>query len=282
MPGELEGQVAVVTGSGRGFGRTIAQRLADAGAAVVVTARSKDEIDETAKLIEAAGGRAVAAAADVTNRADVERLREVAESNFGPVTFAIHNAGVPWPFGPIWYVDPDRWWAAQEVHVRGSMYMIHTFVPAMVEAGGGRYLVITSGAGVRIATHVNGYGIAKSTQIRIVQYLAREGAEAGIKAFACHPGDVLTGISDLTMADPDAQRYAPGFVDRLNSRKAAHEDGTEGLEACAAMCVKLGSGRYDALSGRYLTPTDDYDAMVAEAAPIDEAALGVTMPHSLA
>ena len=282
MAAELEGQVAVVTGSGRGFGRTIAQRLADAGAAVVVTARTQDEIDETVKLIEAAGGRAVAQTADVASREDIERLRDVAEKNFGPVTLAIHNAGVPWPFGPIWYVDPDRWWAAQEVHVRGGMYMIHTFVPPMVEAGGGRYIVITSGAGVRIATHVNGYGIAKSTQIRIAQYLAREGADAGIKAFACHPGDVLTGISDLTMNDPDAQRFAPGFVDRLTSRKAADEDGTEGLEACARLCVRLGSGAYDILSGRYLTPTDDLDALAKENAPIDEAALGVTMPHSLA
>jgi NAD(P)-dependent dehydrogenase (short-subunit alcohol dehydrogenase family) len=282
MAGVLDGQVAVVTGSGRGFGRTIAQRLADQGASVVVTARTQDEIDETVKLIEQAGGKAVAATADVAKREDIEHLREVAEENFGTVTLAIHNAGVPWPFGPIWYVDPDRWWAAQEVHVRGGLYMIHTFVPPMIEAGGGRYIVITSAAGVRIATHVNGYGVAKSTQIRTVQYLDNEGRESGISAFACHPGDVLTGISDITMADPDAQKFAPGFVNRLTERKGADEDGTEGLEACARLCVRLGSGAYDGLSGRYLTPTDDLDAMLAENAPIDQAALGVTIPHSLA
>jgi NAD(P)-dependent dehydrogenase (short-subunit alcohol dehydrogenase family) len=280
VAGELEGQVAVVTGSGRGFGRTIAQRLADAGANVVVTARTTAEIDDTVALIEEAGGRSVAVRADVRSREDIEHLRGVAESEFGPVTLAVHNAGVPWPFGPIWHVDPDTWWEAQEVHVRASLYMIHTFVPSMVEHGGGRFIVITSAAGVRIRTNVNGYGIAKSTQIRIAQYLAREGAEHHIAAFACHPGDVLTGLSDLTMADPDAQRYASGFVERLSSRKAAHEDGTEGLEACGRLCVRLGSGRYDELSGRYLTPTDDLDALVAEHASLDDASLGLTSARS--
>ena len=279
---ELDGQVAVVTGSGRGFGRAIAQRLADAGASVVVTARTQSEIDDTVRLIEQAGGKAVAIAADVAKREDIERVRLVAEDTYGAVTLVINNAGVPWPFGPIWYVDPDRWWAAQEVHVRAGMYMIHTFVPTMIENGGGRYIVITSMAGVRIATNINGYGIAKSTQIRIAQYLAREGAPYNIRAFACHPGNVLTGISDLTMADPDAQRFAPGFVEQLSNRKSHNEDGTEGLEACARLCVNLGSGRFDALSGRYLEPTDDLQGLVDANAPIDDAALGVQIPHSLA
>jgi NAD(P)-dependent dehydrogenase (short-subunit alcohol dehydrogenase family) len=276
VAGELEGQVAVVTGSGRGFGRTIARHLADAGASVIVTARTREEIVETVGLIEESGGHAVAIPADVRSREDIEHLRSVAESEFGPVTIAIHNAGVPWPFGPIWHVDPDVWWEAQEVHVRASLYMIHTFVPSMVERGGGRVIIIASAAGVRISANINGYGVAKSTQIRIAQFLAREGAANNIVAFACHPGDVLTGISDLTIADPDARRFAAGFVERLTNRKAAHEDGAEGLEACGRLCVRLGSGRYDELSGRYLTPADDLDALVAEHASLDDATLGLT------
>jgi NAD(P)-dependent dehydrogenase (short-subunit alcohol dehydrogenase family) len=271
----LDGQVAVVTGSGRGFGRAIALGLAAEGASVVVTARSQDEIDETVELIEKAGGKAVAATSDVTKRADIENLRTVAEATFGPVTFAIHNAGVPWPFGPTWYVDPDRWWAAQEVHVRAEMYMIHTFVPPMLENGGGHFVVITSLGGVRVGTYGSGYGVAKSTQIRVAQYLGAEGADEGVFAFAVHPGNVLTGISDLTMADPDAQKYRPDFVDMLTTRKAADEDGSEGLKACADLCVKLGSGKYDGLTGRYLQPDDDLDAMLAAGGEVPGASLGV-------
>ena len=279
MAQDLQGQVAVVTGSGRGFGRAISMGLAEAGAAVVVTARSTDEIEETAKLIEQAGGHAFPVACDVTKRADIENLRTVAEREFGPVTYAIHNAGVPWPFGPTWYVDPDRWWAAQEVHVRAEMYMIHTFVPAMIERGGGRFVVITSLGGVRVGKYGSGYGVAKSTQIRVAQYLGAEGAEEGVYAFAVHPGNVLTGISDLTMADPDAQRFRPDFVENLTTRKQSEEDGSAGLKACADLCVKLGSGRYDALSGRYLQPDDDLDAMILRGGEVDGASLGVVFPR---
>ncbi len=163
MAGLLDGQVAVVTGSGRGFGRAIALGLAAEGASVVVTARSQPEIDETVSLIEAAGGAAVAATCDVTQRADIENLRTVAEKAFGPVTLALHNAGVPWPFGPTWYVDPDRWWEAQTVHVRAELYMIHTFVAPMVESGnGGRFIVTSSMGGVRVGPNISGYGVAKS------------------------------------------------------------------------------------------------------------------------
>lgn len=272
---DLAGQVAVVTGSGRGFGRAIAMGLARAGAAVVVTARSKDEIDETAELVAAAGGRAVAVPGDVTERSDIEHLRTVAEHELGTVTLAVHSAGVPWPFGPIWYVDPDRWWTAQAVHVRAEMYLIHALVPTMIERGGGRFIVISSHGGVHIGVNGSGYGVAKSTQIRVAQFLAAEGAEHGVFAFAVHPGNVLTGISDLTMADPDAQRFRPEFVASLTQRKQANEDGSAGLSACADLCVRLATGTYDQLSGRFLQPDDDLDALLAQGGQVDEASLGV-------
>jgi NAD(P)-dependent dehydrogenase (short-subunit alcohol dehydrogenase family) len=256
---ELQGQVAVVTGSGRGFGRAIAAGLAAAGAAVVVSSRTQSEIDEVTKSIEGAGGQALGQLADVTNLADIEALRVSAESKFGPVTLAVHNAGVPWPFGPTWLVDPARWWGAQQVHVLGAMHVISTFVPGMVERRGGRVVVISSAGGTRVAPYLSGYGVAKNSQIRLVEFLGHEGHNAGgVAAFAVHPGDELTGISDLTMNDPDAQRWLPWFVEHLHSKEG--EDSTAGFKACADLVVKLGTGRYDRLSGQYLTPTDDLDA----------------------
>ena len=259
MDSELDGQVAVVTGSGRGFGRAIAQGLAEAGAAVVVTSRTQSEIDKTVESIQDAGGTALGQVADVTSLADIQALRETAEEKFGPVTLAVHNAGVPWPFGPTWFVDPARWWSAQQVHVLGAMHVISTFVPGMVERRGGRVVVISSAGGTRVAPYLSGYGVAKNTQIKLIEFLGHEGHEAGgVTAFAVHPGDELTGISDLTMNDPDAQHWLPWFVEHLHSKIG--EDSSAGFKACADLVVKLGTGRYDRLSGQYLTPFEDLDA----------------------
>jgi NAD(P)-dependent dehydrogenase (short-subunit alcohol dehydrogenase family) len=256
---DLQGQVAVVTGSGRGFGRAIAGGLAAAGVAVVVSSRTQSEIDATVQSIKEAGGTAVGVLADVTSLADVHGLRTAAEESFGPVTLVVHNAGVPWPFGPTWEVDPARWWSAQQVHVLGAMHCISTFVPGMVDRHNGRVVVVSSAGGTRVAPCMSGYGVAKNTQIRLIEFLGHEGYDAGgVSAFAIHPGDELTGISDLTMNDPDAQQWVPWFVEHLHTKIG--EDSSGGFKACADLVVKLASGRYDRLSGQYLTPFEDLDA----------------------
>src|SRR2546422_1059572 len=91
--GELSGQVAIVTGAGRGIGRALAEAFGAAGAAVAVTARTQHELDEAAAAIQAAGGQSVAVAADVTDRVAVERVVREAEVRLGPVTVLVHNAG---------------------------------------------------------------------------------------------------------------------------------------------------------------------------------------------
>jgi NAD(P)-dependent dehydrogenase (short-subunit alcohol dehydrogenase family) len=266
MKDELRGQVAIITGGGRGFGRAIAEGFAAAGAAVAVTARTQTELDEVAAAIKAAGGLAIATAGDVTSQGDAERVVKETESRLGPVSILVHNAGVPWPFGPLWYVDPARWWEAQAVHVGGAVNYIHAAVPGMVERRNGRVIIVASGAGTRAIPNLSGYSVAKHTQMRLAETLALEGKEHGLFAFAISPGDVITDLSYLTVNDPDAQRYIPWFVDRLRTRMAANEDGTPGLLRCAELCVKLASGACDSLSGRFLAPTDDLEAMVRDAA----------------
>src|SRR5690606_15986687 len=103
----LDGEIALVTGAGRGFGRAIAETLAREGAAVALLARNAAQLAEVAQAIEAQGGRAVAIAADVTEPADVDRAVAEAEAALGPLTIFINNAGVPGPFGPIWELDMD-------------------------------------------------------------------------------------------------------------------------------------------------------------------------------
>lgn len=261
MPGKLSRQVAVVTGAGRGFGRAIATRLAAEGASVTVTARSEDQVLSTVDEITSAGGQAVAVVGDVTSREDVQRVKQVTEERFGPATLVVHNAGVPWPFGPVWHVDPDEWWQAQAVHVRGAMLYLNTFVPAMIENGGGRAIVISSTASQAVRPNLSGYAVAKYAQNRLVEHLAAEGKPHNIYAWALHPGSVFTGISVETISSPDAQKYLPEFTARLHTQRE-RDDPSIGLNACAAFCVRLASGEGDALSGRYLEPSWDLDELV--------------------
>jgi NAD(P)-dependent dehydrogenase (short-subunit alcohol dehydrogenase family) len=245
MAGQLAGQVAIVTGAGRGFGRAIALRIAAEGAAVTVTSRTRAELDQVVAAIVSAGGRALAVQGDVTHRDDVKRVVDAALRQFGAVSLLVSNAGVPGPFGPIGFVDPDEWWSSQALHVRAPLLFANALVPGFHARGGGRMIIIASRGGVEVAP----------------SHLAAEGKEHSVIAFAIEPGTVITSMAESTMASPDAQRWLPHMIETLKQIKSQGDAG-QGLARCAEMCVRLASGRYDGLSGRYLTPDDDFDALL--------------------
>ena len=263
MPAELKGQVAIVTGGGRGFGRAIAQRFAAEGAAVTVTARTTTQLDETVRLIEEQGGRALAVTGDVARRKDVARVVAATEKQFGKVTVLVNNAGVPDPFGPIGVVDPDRWWAAQEIHIRAPFLYISAVLPSMLEQGAGRIINISAIGGKVVAPYLSAYCVGKAAQIRLTELLAAETRERGVSVFAIDPGFVITALAEQTMASPDAQRWLPDMVKRLQARKQEAHAGAD-LERCQQRCVDLASGRYDVLSGKYMVLDNDLDDMVLQ------------------
>ncbi len=258
MTTELSGKVAIVTGAGRGFGRAIALRLAAEGAKVTAISRSREQIDETANQIRATGAEALAVAGDVTDREDAERAVAATEERFGPVSILVSNAGNSGPFGPIWWVDPDRWWNDFAVHVRGLLLFSRAVLPGMMERKNGRIIAVSALASAVVAPNMSSYAVAKSTQVRFIAHVAAEGKEAGIRAFAIEPGTVVTDLAKGTMANPDAQRWLPGMVERLGKLKQ-ETDPQIGLAKCADLCFKLAAGRYDGLSGQYMDVREDID-----------------------
>jgi NAD(P)-dependent dehydrogenase (short-subunit alcohol dehydrogenase family) len=265
MSQSLEGQVAVVTGGGRGFGRAIAARLAAEGARVVVTARTGAQLRETVEQIRLAGGTAEAMAGDCTNRQDVDRVAAFANERFGAVGILVSNAGVSGPFGPIWYVDPDAWWNALSVHVRGMLLYTRAVLPGMMEARSGRIITVSALASTRVEPAMSAYAVAKSTQVRITQHVALEAKDYGVSAFAIEPGTVFTDLARGTIADPDAQRWKPGMVERIGSLQA-ESDAPAGLARCADLCFRLASGECDILSGQYIDVREDLDEKLRQAA----------------
>jgi NAD(P)-dependent dehydrogenase (short-subunit alcohol dehydrogenase family) len=260
MPGSLQNEVALVTGAGRGIGRGIAEAYAAAGASVVLMARSADQVEDATRTINSSGGRAVAAVGDVTVASDVARAVASAEENFGPVSLLVSNAGITGPYAPIWDADPDEWWRAQDIHLHGAFLCARAVWAGMVNRGGGRVIVVSSRAAERGGANLSGYQIAKASQLRFVEALAAEGAEVGIKAWAFHPGSVLTAFTDAPLQRADAQKYQPAFVARNRALKEDPSLGTP-MSMVTDLSLFLASGRADALSGRYLRVDDDWEEM---------------------
>jgi NAD(P)-dependent dehydrogenase (short-subunit alcohol dehydrogenase family) len=262
-PVDLTGQVAVVTGGGRGLGRVFALALGRAGADVAVLARSADQVAQTADTIHQAGGRALALAADVTDGRAVAEAVDRVRRELGPVDLLVNNAGVWGPLGPAWEADEADWWRTFEVNVRGSFLCAHAVLPGMTARGRGRVVNIVSHAGVYRWPQSSAYATSKAALVKLTENLASETRRRGVAVFSLHPGVVTTGLTDEALA-MDAPPGSPAAW--IQQEVAAGRTVPPALPA--RVLVYLASGRADALSGRYLTAHDDVAAMVRRAPEI--------------
>ncbi len=267
MPGVLQGEVAIVTGAGRGFGRELALRIAREGAAVGLVSRTRGELDAVADEIASAGGKAVVATADVIDREGVDAVVRAVEQALGPISLLVNNAGVDTPFGPIGYVDPDEWWTTVSIHVRGPLLFMSAVLPGMQARGKGHIVNMASLGGQVVEPNMSAYAVGKTAEIRLTEHVGAETRGQGIGVFAIEPGTMITGMGEATLNNPEAQRWIPRGIEFLKSVQAAQRDPAVRaavLQRCGDMVVGLLSGRYDALSGRYLEPQDDFDALAAQ------------------
>ena len=161
-PVRLDGQVALVTGAGRGIGRAIALALSDAGAAVAICARTQDEVTGVAGEIEGRGRHALAVRCDVTDRQEVERMVAAVEETIGPVPLLVTTAGRFGPVGPLAAIDPDDWWQVLEVNVRGPLYCARAVLPGMLARGHGRIINVSSGVGFAAIPMLSAYVVSKT------------------------------------------------------------------------------------------------------------------------
>lgn len=193
--GVLRDKVAVITGAGRGIGRAIALAYANAGAAVVCSARSEADIQETAALIQAAGGRAIAHIADVVDYASVTDLYRCAEEVLGGVDIVVGSAGVALGQGNIADSDPALWRNTIDINLVGAYHTAHAAIPCLRRRGGGKIIMIGSGHRKRPRVGASAYSCSKSGLWMLIQSLAVELQEDNISVNELIPGPVKTDLT---------------------------------------------------------------------------------------
>ncbi len=229
MP-ELEGQVALVTGGGRGIGANIARELAATGMRVAVAARTAEQVEDTARQIDG-----LAVTADVSRSADVEAMVQRVESELAPIDLLVANAGIGNEGDPIWEKPVGEWWRVFEVNVLGAYLCCRAVIPGMLERRRGRIVLTGSGAAYLPASRSTAYSASKAAVHRFVETLAAQ-LEGRIPVFGISPGLVRTEMTEGHFTD-DAPWTPP---------------------ECAPRLVRaLASGRFDRLSGRYLHAEHD-------------------------
>ena len=199
-----------MTGAGRGIGKAIAQAYAKAGAAVCCAARSAAEIEETARDIAAAGGKALAVATDVTQAAAVQQMvRETVEA-FGGLDIVVINAGVSGAGRSVEESDPLAWRTVLEVNLLGAYHCARAAIPALKQRGAGKIITLGSGRGHRGVADGSDYACSKAGLWMLTRVLAQELAPSNISVNELIPGPVATRMTQAALAQGKAASAIPG------------------------------------------------------------------------
>jgi len=264
----LSGQVAVVTGAGRGIGEVIAQALAQAGAIVVLTGRSATHLESAVRSIRDKGGHAFSLPLDVTDASAVALCFEQIIKRFDTIDLLVNNAGNMGPLGKTWQVEPSQWWSTLETHLLGSFLCARAALDVMTRHRRGRIINIVSHAGVYRWPEASAYSVAKAALIKFTENVAVEAKSTRVKLFSLHPGIVIGAglVSHLSEQPHIAGSDLANLLAWVEQQKRAGNSVPP--SACAHHVLELATGHFDALNGRYLTVHDNLSVLLAQAPQI--------------
>ena len=255
---KLDGQVAIITGAGRGIGRAIALAYAREGARLALAARNEAELEETAAAVSELGGEAITVRTDVTSQIATERLARRVVEHFGRIDVLVNNAGISGPVGPLETNDIAEWVDTINVNLTGTFLVCRAVIPVMLQQRAGR-IINLSGAGVANAwSNMSAYCSSKAAVVRMTEVLAQELDGKGITVNALGPGSVHTSMWER-MTEQAAEAGAE-FIHQLGQRVLS--GGGASIDDCAELAVWLASGESGALTGRIISAAaDDYHSL---------------------
>ena len=247
----LEGRRAFITGGGRGIGRAIALRFADAGADVAVAARTRSEIESVAEEIKKKGGRSLAIACDVADSEEVDDSVRRAGREWGGVDILVANAGAL-AHAPLHETTNALWDEMLRVNLNGAFYAFRAAVSGMSERGWGRLIAVSSVSGKIGGPNRSAYHAAKHGLLGLVRSVALETAAAGVTVNAICPGFVDTGLI-ATFREGLARDAEDGEAAMNRCREEIPMRRFLAPEEVAAMAVYLASEEAAGITGQAYT-----------------------------
>jgi NAD(P)-dependent dehydrogenase (short-subunit alcohol dehydrogenase family) len=203
---DMTGKVALITGSSRGIGRAIAERMAEMGAKVVISSRKADACAEVASMIVARGGEAIAHAASISDKTALQGLVDRTLGEWGRIDVLVSNAAVNPYYGPLLDIADEAFDKIMASNVRSTIWLCKMVVPQMAEHRDGSVIVVSSIAGLKGNASLGAYGISKAADFQLVRNLAVEYGPQNVRFNALAPAIIRTDFARKLWEDP--QIYA--------------------------------------------------------------------------
>jgi 3-oxoacyl-[acyl-carrier protein] reductase len=198
----LDGQLALVTGAGRGIGAAISKQLASLGATTILCGRSQSTLDQSARAIRDAGGKCEVIPCDVTTPHQIQHAAARVDSTFGRLDVLVNNAGVGGFNSPLHTLPPEEWDRILNTNLRGVYYIIRAFAPLMIRARSGHIINISSLAGKNALPNGAAYAASKWGLNGLTYSVAEELRQHNIRVSVICPGSVDTELSPHAGKDP--------------------------------------------------------------------------------
>lgn len=200
---DLTGKVALITGSSRGIGKSIAEEYARVGAKVVISSRKLDACEAVRDEIVAAGGDAIAIPCNIGRKEEMERLVAATMEKWGRIDILVANAAINPVYGPLGSVTDDAWDKIMGTNLRSTWQLCNLVMPQMADRKDGSVIVLSSIAGLRGNPVIGAYGVSKAAEAALVRNLAVEYGRANVRVNAIAPGIIETDFAKALTDNPD-------------------------------------------------------------------------------